>query len=114
MKRGLLYCFCLIFLGACNHYSEPLIEGEMVKLIIECKDGETIEINDQKIINKVLKEINRSRREDTQEMEFSIEHQATLENSDGVTESFYFFSGGKALVSGYYVHSNIDDFCGKD
>ncbi|MEK3953789.1 MULTISPECIES: hypothetical protein [Psychrobacillus] len=113
MKRSLIYLFCIIFLGACSHYSEPLIEGEMVKLTIECLSGETIEIEEQKTINKVLKEINQSRREGTEEMEFSIEHQCTLENSDGETESFHFFSGGKALVSGYYVHSNIDDFCGK-
>ncbi|GGA48843.1 hypothetical protein [Psychrobacillus lasiicapitis] len=113
MKRGLLYCFCFIFLGACNQYSEPLIQGEIVKLIIECESGETIEIVEQKTINKVLKDINQSRREGTQEMEFSIEHQVTLENSDGETESFYFFNGGKALVSGYYVHSNLEDFCEK-
>lgn len=112
MKRGLLYGGCIIFLGACNHYSEPLIEGEMVKLTIECMSGETVEIEEQKTINKVIKEINQSKREGTQEMEFSIEHRGTLENSDGETESFHFFSGGKALVSGYYVHSNIDDFCG--
>lgn len=113
MKRRLLYCFCIIFFGACNNYSEPLIDGEMVKLTIECISGETIEIEEQKTINKVLKEINQSRREGTHEMEFSIEHRGTFENSDGESESFHFFSGGKALVSGYYVHSNIDDFCGK-
>ncbi|MFJ5770133.1 hypothetical protein [Psychrobacillus sp. NPDC093180] len=111
MKRWLLYCF--LFLGACNHYSDPLIEGEMVKLTIECKSGETKEFVDQKTIHKVLKEINQSRREGTEEMEFSIEHTATFEDSDGATESFNFFSGGKALASGYYIHSNIEDFCGK-
>lgn len=113
MKKRLLFCFCISFLGACNHNSESLIDGEMVKLTIECKSGETIEISEQKTINKVLKEINHSRRESTEEMEFQIEHRATLENSDGETETFHFFSGGKALVSGYYIHSNIDDFCEK-
>ncbi|WP_144509701.1 hypothetical protein [Bacillus sp. FJAT-22090] len=113
MKRRLLYCFCIIFLGACNHYSEPLIESDMVKLTIECSGGETIEIDELKTINKVIKEINNSKREGTQEMEFEIEHRAVLENSDGETKAFHFFSGGKALVSGYYIHSNIDDFCGK-
>ena len=114
MKRRLLYCFCIIFLSACNHFSEALIEDEMVKLTIECTSGETIEIDDQKTINQVIKEINGSRREGTQEMEFdNFEHRATLENSDGETKSFHLFSGGKAIVSGYYIHSNIDDFCGK-
>lgn len=85
----------------------------MVKLTIECTSGETIEIDDQKTINKVIREINRSRREGTQEMEFDLEHLATLENNDGETKSFNLFSGGKAIVSGYYIHSNIEDFCGK-
>ncbi len=85
----------------------------MVKLTIECTSAGTIEIDEQKTINKVIKEINHSRREGTQEMEFEIGHRATIENSDGETKSFHFFSEGKALVSGYYIHSNIDDFCGK-
>lgn len=46
-------------------------------------------------------------------MEFEIEYRGTIENSDGETKSFHFFREGKAFVSGYYIHSNIDDFCGK-
>ncbi|WP_342601132.1 hypothetical protein MHB48_09125 [Psychrobacillus sp. FSL H8-0483] len=86
----------------------------MVKLTIECTSGETIKIDDQKTINKVIREINGSRREGTEEMEFEdFGHRATLENSDGETKTFNLFIGGKAIVSGYYIHSNIDDFCGK-
>lgn len=85
----------------------------MVKLTIECKNGETIEIDEQKTINKVIKQINNSRREGTQEMELDIEHRAILENSDGQTETFHLFSGGKALMAGYYIHSKINDFCWK-
>lgn len=113
MKKGLLICFCLYFLAACNPSSEPLIEDEMVKLTVECISGETIEIDDQKTINKVISEINGSRREGTEEMEFDLEHRAKLENSDGEKEFFNLFTGGKAIVSGYYIHSSIDDFCGK-
>jgi hypothetical protein len=113
MIRRLLYCFCIILLSACNRSNNPLIEGEMVKLTIECTSGETIEIDDQKNINKVVGEINGSRREGTQEMEYDLEHRATLENSDSKTISFNLFSGGKALVSGYYIHSDIDNFCEK-
>lgn len=72
MKKGLLFCFCLYVLAACNPTSEPLIEGDIVKLKIECTNGETIEIDDQKTINKVIREINSSRRESTEEMEFDL------------------------------------------
>jgi hypothetical protein len=65
MKKGILICFCLYFLAACNLSSEPLIEDEMVKLTIECLSGEAIEIDDQKTINKVIMEINGSRSEGT-------------------------------------------------
>ncbi|WP_313893596.1 hypothetical protein [Psychrobacillus sp.] len=113
MRRTLLYCFCIVFLGACNNFNELLIEGEMVKLTIECKRGKTIEIDDQKTMNKIIEEINGSRREGTQEMEFDFEHRATFEDSDGEIKSFNLFSNGKAVMSGYYIHSNMDDFCGK-
>lgn len=113
MKSRLIYCFCIIFLSACNHFSEPLIKDEVVKLTIECTSGKTVEIDDENTINKVIRDINGSRREGTEEMEFDVEHQATLENGDGETKSFYLFSGGKAIVSGYYIHSNMDDFCEK-
>lgn len=85
----------------------------MIKLTIECTSGKTIEIDEQKTINKVIREINGSRREGTEEMEFDFEHRATLENIDGMKESFDLFTGGKSIVSGYYIHSSIDDFCGK-
>lgn len=114
MKKGLLFCFSLYFLAACsNPSSEPLIEDKMVKLTIECTSGETIKVDDPKTINKVIREINGSRREGTEEMEFDPEHRATLENSDGEKEFFDLFTGGKAIMSGYYIHSSIDDFCGK-
>ena len=115
MKKGLLFCFCLYVLAACNPTSEPLIEGDIVKLKIECTNGEMIEIDDQKTINKVIREINSSRRESSEEMEFDFEHRAILEDSDGEKENEFFnlFTGGKAVVSGYYIHSNINDFCEK-
>lgn len=113
MKKALLMCFCLYLLAACHPTSEPLIEDDMVNLTIECTNGETIEIDNQKTIHKVIREINDSRRESTAEMEFDLEHRAKLENSDGENEFFNLFTGGKAVVSGYYIHSNIDDFCEK-
>ncbi|WP_156416283.1 hypothetical protein [Cytobacillus dafuensis] len=41
---------------------------------LNVQSAETIEIDEQKTINKVIKEINHSRREGTQEMEFEIGH----------------------------------------
>lgn len=117
MKKSLLYCFCIIFLSGCKDLSEPLseplIEDEMVKLTVECKNGEKIVADDSDVINKVIKEINSSEREGTQEMEFVLEHQATFENSDGKSDYFNLYSSGGAVVSGYYIHSNIEDLCGK-
>lgn len=115
MKKELLFCSCLYLLAACSPTNEPLIEDDMIKLTIECTNtnGKTIEIHNQKTIIKVIREINNSRRESTAEMEFDLEHRAKLENSDGEKEFFNLFTGGKAVVSGYYIHSNIDDFCEK-
>lgn len=111
MTKKLMFCCCLVFLSACSSVSDPMIEGEMVQLTIECENGETLEIDDQATIQDVIGEINNSRREGTQEMEFDIEHQATLENTEGETISFDLFSNGKTLVPGSYIHSDIKGFC---
>lgn len=111
MKRMSLYCLCILFLCSCSQFNEPLLNGEMVKLTIECKEGEIIEIENEKTINKVVREINESKREGTQEMEFDLEHLSTLENNEGETKSFNLFSNGKVTMAGYYIHSNIDNFC---
>ena len=83
----------------------------MVKLTIKCKEGEIIEIENEKTINKVVREINESKREGTQEMEFDLEHLSTLANNEGETKSFNLFSNGKVTMAGYYIQSNIDNFC---
>ncbi|MEZ7173707.1 hypothetical protein [Sporosarcina sp. OR05] len=111
MKKLLWIGPCLILLSACKPFSEPLIEGEMIKLSIQCTNGKTVVIDNQVTIDKVLIDINSSMREGTEKMEFDLEHQATLESNDGETVTFNLFDGGKTLVSGYYVHSNIEDYC---
>lgn len=113
MKKLLFIGSCLILLNACNSFYEPLIEGEMIKLSIKCTNGNTVVIDKQATIDKVINDINSSKREGTEEIEFDLEHQATLESNHGETVTFNLFDGGKTLVSGYYVHSNIDDYCKK-
>lgn len=106
-----LYCLCILFLCSCSQFNEPLLNDEMIKLTIGCIDGEIIEIDNEKTIKKVIREINESKREGTQEMEFDLEHLSTLENNEGETKSFNLFSNGKVTMAGYYIHSNIDNFC---
>lgn len=110
MARKLMFCCCFVFLSACSSM-DPLIEGEMVQLTIECENGETLQIETRETIQDVVGEINNSRREGTQEMEFDVEHQAAFETSEGETISFNLFSSGKVLMPGNYIHSDIEDFC---
>lgn len=111
MTRKLVFCCCFVFLSACSSMSDPLIEGELVQLTIECESGETLQIETRETIQDVVLEINNSRREGTQEMEFDVEHQAAFETSEGETLSFNLFSNGKTLMPGNYIHSDIEDFC---
>ena len=78
---------------------------------ITCLDSNKIEITEDGTIDEVIKEINNSRREGTQEMEFSEEHVVTLETSSEESINFWLFSGGKAVIKGYYINSNIQNFC---
>ena len=64
------------------------------------------------MLKKILNEINNSRREGAQEMEFPEGHHVTLETVVGENYEISLYDG-KLLVEGFYVHSDIPDFCGK-
>lgn len=102
----------LLLLGGC--YSvEPLIKEEVEKISIACLESdEIIVIEDKGTIEKLRKEVNGSRREGSEEMEFPSGHHVIYETVSGDEVSFTFWDGGgKSLIQSYYVHSNIQDFC---
>ena len=83
-------------------------------MTIKCIGSEELlEISDEKILKKILKEINNSRREGTEEMEFPEGHDVELETVSGETYGMVLFDDGKSLLEGFYIHSNIPKFCGK-
>ncbi|WP_139185087.1 hypothetical protein [Psychrobacillus sp. OK028] len=69
------------------------------------------EVTDEKILKKIVKEINNSRREGTEEMEFPEGHDVALETVSGATYGMVLFDGGKSLIEGFYIHSDIPKFC---
>lgn len=110
-KKLLTISITLLLLGSCSSRN-PIITEELKNMSIQCLDSERrIEITDEKILNKVLKEINNSRRESAHEMEFQGGHSVSIETTSGETHSLLLFDGGKSLMDGYYIHSNLPDFC---
>ena len=114
ISRRVIYLICLaLILGACSNRN-PLITEELESVTIQCMDSdELMEITDEKMLKKVLKEINNSRREGTEEMEFLEGHDVTLETVSGETHGTSLFDGGKLLIMGFYIHSDIPNFCDK-
>ena len=114
MSRRVIYLICLAaILGACSNRN-PLITKELESVTIQCIDSdELLEITDEKMLKKVLKEINNSRREGTQEMEFPEGHDVTLETVLGETYDMSLFDDGQSLMKGFYIHSDIPNFCDK-
>ncbi|MFJ7827392.1 hypothetical protein [Psychrobacillus sp. NPDC096623] len=83
-------------------------------MIIKCIGSEELlQVNDKKLLKKVLKEINNSRREGTEEMEFPEGHDVTVEMVSGEAYDMTLFDNGKVLMKGFYVHSDISNFCEK-
>ena len=102
----------LLLLGACSTRN-PIIKEDLEKMSIQCLNSDQlIEITNDKSLDKVLKEINNSHREGTEEMELSEGHMASVETASGETYTFVIYSIGKTVIDGYYIHSNIPDFCG--
>lgn len=102
----------LFLLGGCYSVG-PLIKEEVEKISIECLESdEIIVIEDKRTIEKLRNEVNGSRREGSEEIEFPIGHHVIYDTVSGDEGSFTFWDGGgKSLIQGYYVHSNIKDFC---
>lgn len=74
---------------------------------------ELLEVTDEKLLQKMLKEINNSRREGTEEMEFPEGHDFTIDTVSGETYGMALFDNGKLLMKGFYIHSDIPNFCSK-
>lgn len=111
LKKLLIISITLLLLVSCSTRN-PIITEELESMSIQCLDSERpIEITDEKILINVLKEVNNSRREGAHEMELPEGHSANLETKSGETYSIVLFEGGKSLMEGYYIHSNLPDFC---
>ena len=109
MAKNFLLIPILLILSSCP--LEPIITEEIASISITCEKGNIIEITDDKLIDKMINDINESRREGTEEWDFSVEHTISLKTSSDELISFYLFSGGGVLIDDYYIHSNIQDFC---
>lgn len=92
--RKMTSFICLLFLlvlVACSNRN-PLITEELERVTIQCMGSEELlEITDEKMLKKILKEINNSRREGTEEMEFPEGHDVTLETVLGETYGMSLF-----------------------
>lgn len=110
MSKNFLLIPILLVLSSC-HSLEPIIAEEITSISITCENANIIDITDDKLIDKIIKDINKSRREGTEEWDISVEHTINLETSSKEIISFYLFSRGGVLIDGYYIHSNIQDFC---
>lgn len=110
----LIYLICLaLILGACSN-RDPLITEDLKSVAIQCVDSEQImEVIDGKTLRKILIEINNSRREGTEEMEFPEGHHVRIETIVGETYDMSLFDNGKSLMEGFYIHSDIPNFCRK-
>ncbi|TQR21556.1 hypothetical protein [Psychrobacillus vulpis] len=113
-KKFLTISMIVLLLGSCSSRN-PIIIEELKSMSIQCLDSERrIEITDEKMLTKVLEEINNSRREGAHEMEFPEGHSVNIETVTGETYSLVLFEGGKSLMDGDYIHSNLPDFCGSE
>ncbi|MFJ8064594.1 hypothetical protein ACIQYS_08180 [Psychrobacillus sp. NPDC096426] len=110
MSKILLLIPTLLALSSC-HSLEPIITEEIVSISITCENANIIDITDDKLIDKIINEINKSKREGTEEWDISVEHTINLETSSDEIISFYLYSGGDVLINGYYVHSHIQNVC---
>lgn len=114
-KRDFLFLILLflLLLSSCSNQN-PLMTEELEKVTIHCMGSEELlEVTDEKMLNKILKEINNSSREGTEEMEFPKGHDFTIETVSGETYGMSLFNNGKLLMKGFYIHSDIPKFCGK-
>lgn len=111
MKILIPICLCITVLTACS-YRPPLIEDDIIKMTIECESGDIVVIDDLHIIKKFINEVNNSKRESSAPMDLYLEHSVSLENNEGEKEYLNLYSNGRSLFSGYYIYSNIDNFCG--
>lgn len=114
LSKRVIYLMCIsLLLGACSNRN-PLITEELENMTIQCMDlEELLEVTDEKTLKKILKEINTSRREGTEEMEFPEGHHTSLKTVSGETYDMSLFDNGKSLIEGFYIHSDIPNFCGK-
>ena len=84
-----MFCFLVVLilplLVSCSNRN-PLVTEEVKSVTIQCMGSdELLEITDEKMLKKILKKINNSRREGTQEMEFPDGHNGTLVTVSGET-----------------------------
>ncbi|MFT4417026.1 hypothetical protein ACLM5H_24490 [Fredinandcohnia humi] len=108
IKRTLMI-FSIVLVSACT---KPIITESVSLLQVTCKDGNNTVIKDQDIILEIIDEINTSTRENAQEMEFLSEgYNVRLETNTGKRYDVTLFESGKVVIDGYYVSSNIDNFC---
>ncbi|AYC29890.1 hypothetical protein [Paenisporosarcina cavernae] len=70
-----------------------------------------MEISDRTEIENVLKELNESRREGTQEMELAEGDSIIFETTAGKELHATLYSNGHTDLKGNYVRSNIQDYC---
>lgn len=100
-------------LTACMPTS-PIIEKEIEKIDIRCLETDAlIEITDPVRLQAVKEEINSSKREGIEEFELAEGHIATLRFDDGSEWEMTFYPSGHAVIEGYYVRSELEDFCGE-
>lgn len=74
---------------------------------------ELIEITDPVRLQAVKEEINSSKREGTEEFELAEGHTALLRFDDGSEWEMTFYPSGHAVIEGYCVRSELEDFCGE-
>lgn len=103
----------ILLLVSCSNQT-PLIIEEVDSITVQCMGTEELlEITDEKMLKKIIKEINNSRREGAEEMEFPEGHDVSLITTLDEKYNISLYEGGKTLLEGFYIHSNIPDFCDK-
>lgn len=113
-QKNISFLTLLILLVSCSNQN-PLIPEELDKVTIQCLNtDELLVVDDKKILKEILKEVNNSKREGAEEMEFPEGHYVTLVTVSGDTYYMSLFDKGKSLMMGLYINSDIPNFCGKE
>ena len=107
----LLLLILLIFIALIGDTKDTIISGNYSKVIIYNKNSEVLTITDEKHIEKIKQQINKSKRENANEMSFKNEPAGMIkfESKDSKTVKVPFFlEGGDVLTSSYYINTNFN------